>query len=98
MQKAFILRSANVGTQASVVDAETTSLRYRERFKYGMKLPEITEVWRHGSVIGSWLLDLTAEALASDPTLANCEGRVSDCGKGRWTIQAAIDEPVRCRC
>ncbi|MFM9925174.1 decarboxylating 6-phosphogluconate dehydrogenase [Variovorax sp. H27-G14] len=89
-----ILRGANVGKQARTDDAETTPLRHRERYQYDMNLPEIAEVWRRGSVIGSWLLDLTAEALAADPTLAQFKGRVSDSGEGRWTIQAAIDEAV----
>ena len=89
-----ILHNANVGKRASVVDAETTPLRHPELYKYEMDLPEIAEVWRRGSVIGSWLLDLTATALAADPALAGFEGRVSDSGEGRWTIQAAIDEAV----
>ena len=72
----------------------TTPLRHRELYQYDINQPEIAEVWRRGSVIGSWLLDLTAAALAADPALANFEGRVSDSGEGRWTIQAAIDEAV----
>lgn len=89
-----ILHHANVGKHPPVADAETTPLRHPERFQYEMNLPEIAEVWRRGSVIGSWLLDLTAAALAVDPALAGFEGRVSDSGEGRWTIQAAIDEAV----
>ena len=89
-----ILHGANVGKRENVVDAETTPLRHRELYQYDMNLPEIAEVWRRGSVIGSWLLDLTAAALAADPALADFEGRVSDSGEGRWTIQAAIDEAV----
>ena len=89
-----ILQHANVGLRDHAVDAETTPLRQPEHYRYEMDLPEITEVWRRGSVIGSWLLDLTAAALAADPTLAGYEGRVSDSGEGRWTVQAAIDEAV----
>ena len=89
-----ILRNANAGKRSATVDAETTPLRQPELYQYEMDLPEIAEVWRRGSVIGSWLLDLTAEALAADPALAGFEGRVSDSGEGRWTIQAAIDEAV----
>lgn len=89
-----ILHHANVGKHAPTADAETTPLRHPERFQYEMDLPEIAEVWRRGSVIGSWLLDLTAAALAADPALTEFEGRVSDSGEGRWTVQAAIDEAV----
>lgn len=89
-----ILRHANVGQQAQVNDAETTPLRDPEFYRYDMNLPEITEVWRRGSVIGSWLLDLTAGALLQDPQLDAFDGRVSDSGEGRWTLQAAIDEAV----
>ena len=89
-----ILRNANVGKQTHQHDAETTPLRNPECYQYEMNLPEITEVWRRGSVIGSWLLDLTAQALQKDPELATYGGRVSDSGEGRWTIQAAIDEAV----
>ena len=89
-----ILKHANAGLQAHAVDAETTPLREPAHYEYQMDLPEIAEVWRRGSVIGSWLLDLTAEALAIDPTLASFEGRVSDSGEGRWAVQAAIDEAV----
>ena len=89
-----ILLSANVGKRTREHDAETTPLRNPEFYQYEMNLPEITEVWRRGSVIGSWLLDLTASALQKDPELATYGGRVSDSGEGRWTIQAAIDEAV----
>jgi len=89
-----VLRSANVGKQTHAVDAETTPLRDPEHYQYGLNLPEIAELWRRGSVIASWLLDLTAAALAKDPTLAGFAGRVSDSGEGRWTIKAAIDEAV----
>jgi 6-phosphogluconate dehydrogenase len=87
-----ILRSANVGSQQNATDAETTPLRFPEHYQYEFSLQDITEVWRRGSVIASWLLDLTATALLKDPGLASFEGRVSDSGEGRWTIQAAIDE------
>jgi 6-phosphogluconate dehydrogenase len=89
-----ILRGAHVGKRASVVHAPTTPLRHRELYQYNMNLLEIAEVWRRSSVIGSWLLDLTAAALAADPALTDFQGRVSDSGEGRWTIQAAIDEAV----
>ncbi|PKH39684.1 6-phosphogluconate dehydrogenase (decarboxylating) [Pseudomonas sp. 43NM1] len=89
-----ILRHANVGSREHTVDAETTPLRCPTHYQYEMDLPEIAEVWRRGSVIGSWLLDLTAAALAADPTLGGYEGRISDSGEGRWTVQAAIDEAV----
>ena len=90
-----ILRKANVGKQASVaVDAETTPLRDPEEYQYDMNLRDIAEVWRRGSVIASWLLDLTAAALIQDPNLSKFAGRVSDSGEGRWTIKAAIDEAV----
>jgi len=93
-----ILRHANIGQggsgQAGPASAETTPLREPELYRYDLNLPEIAELWRRGSVIGSWLLDLTATALASDPALTGFEGRVSDSGEGRWTIQAAIDEAV----
>jgi len=89
-----ILRHANVGKRTQVADAETTPLRHPEFYQFEMDLPEITEVWRRGSVIGSWLLDLTAGALFQDPQLAAYGGRVSDSGEGRWTIEAAIDEGV----
>ena len=89
-----ILRGANVGSAAHAVDAETAPMRDAEHYRYEMPLPEIAEVWRRGSVIASWLLDLTAAALHADPQLAGFEGRVSDSGEGRWTIKAAIDEAV----
>jgi 6-phosphogluconate dehydrogenase len=90
-----ILRKANVGKQANVaVDAETTPLRDPEQYQYDMNLRDIAEVWRRGSVIASWLLDLTAAALVQDPNLSKFAGRVSDSGEGRWTIKAAIDEAV----
>ena len=89
-----ILWHANIGKAGNVVDAETTPLREPELYRYDMNLPEIAELWRRGSVVGSWLLDLTAEALAADPQLTGFEGRVSDSGEGRWTVQAAIDEAV----
>jgi 6-phosphogluconate dehydrogenase len=76
------------------IDAETTPLRQPEHYKYTIPLPEVAEVWRRGSVIASWLLDLTAGALAADPHLRQFEGRVSDSGEGRWTIKAAIDEGI----
>ena len=89
-----ILRHANVGKRTPIADAETTPLRNPEFYQFEMNLPDITEVWRRGSVIGSWLLDLTAGALLQDPQLAAFGGRVSDSGEGRWTIEAAIDEGV----
>jgi 6-phosphogluconate dehydrogenase len=89
-----VLRAANVGTHQHEVDAETTPLRDPEHYQYELNLPDIAEVWRRGSVIASWLLDLTATALAADPALAQFAGRVSDSGEGRWTIKAAIDEAV----
>ncbi len=89
-----ILRSANVGKQTHAIDAETTPLRDPEHYQYDFNLTDVTEVWRRGSVIASWLLDLTASALAGDPELAKFAGRVSDSGEGRWTIKASIDEAV----
>jgi 6-phosphogluconate dehydrogenase len=89
-----ILRSANVGKQGHAVDAETTPLRDPEHYQYDFNLPDIAEVWRRGSVVASWLLDLSASALIKDPTLKAFQGRVSDSGEGRWTIRAAIDEAV----
>ncbi|MGA8440082.1 MAG: decarboxylating 6-phosphogluconate dehydrogenase [Candidatus Sulfotelmatobacter sp.] len=90
-----ILRSANIGQSAnSTVDAETTPLRDPEHYQYDLNLPDVAEVWRRGSVIASWLLDLTANALMQDPNLSKFAGRVSDSGEGRWTIKAAIDEAV----
>jgi 6-phosphogluconate dehydrogenase len=89
-----ILRHANVGRCSRAVDAETTPLRHPEFYQYDLDLAEIAEVWRRGSVIASWLLDLTAAALAADPALERFTGRVSDSGEGRWTLDAAIDEAV----
>ena len=89
-----VLRSANVGTQAHEIDAETTPLRDPEHYRYDLNLADIAEVWRRGSVIASWLLDLTASALLEDPELSRFGGRVSDSGEGRWTIKAGIDEGV----
>ncbi len=89
-----ILRAANVGKRSHAADAETTPLREPDHYQYDFDLPEIAEVWRRGSVIASWLLDLSASALLKDPSLARFAGRVSDSGEGRWTIKAAIDEAV----
>jgi 6-phosphogluconate dehydrogenase len=90
-----ILRSANVGKQENAAaDAETTPLRNPEEYQYDLNLRDVTEVWRRGSVIASWLLDLTAGALVQDASLSQFAGRVSDSGEGRWTIKAAIDEAV----
>src|SRR5882672_5934659 len=89
-----VLRSANVGKQEGQIDAETTPLRDPEHYQYDLDLKNIAEVWRRGSVIASWLLDLTAAALLEDPGLSKFAGRVSDSGEGRWTIKAAIDEAV----
>lgn len=89
-----VIKAANVGKKANAIDAETTPLRDPERYQYDFNLADITEVWRRGSVIASWLLDLTATALMQDPGLSNFAGRVSDSGEGRWTIKAAVDEGV----
>ncbi len=89
-----ILRHADAGNAEQKVDAETTPLRHPERYRYEFDLAAIAEAWRHGSVIASWLLDLTAEAFAKDPALTKFAGRVSDSGEGRWTLAAAIDESV----
>jgi 6-phosphogluconate dehydrogenase len=89
-----VLRSANVGKQQHGIDAETTPLRDPEHYQYDFNLRDVSEVWRRGSVIASWLLDLTASALVEDPGLSKFAGRVSDSGEGRWTIKAAIDEAV----
>jgi 6-phosphogluconate dehydrogenase len=89
-----ILRAANVGKQQHDVDAETTPLRNPEHYQYDLDLRDVAELWRRGSVISSWLLDLTASALTADPALSKFSGRVSDSGEGRWTIKAAIDEAV----
>ena len=89
-----VLRDANVGKQNRAIDAETTPLRDPEHYQYDLNLRDIAEVWRRGSVIASWLLDLTATSLVKDPALSEFTGRVSDSGEGRWTIKAAIDEGV----
>ena len=89
-----ILRDANIGKQHHTIDAETTPLRNPEHYQYDFNLRDITEVWRRGSVIASWLLDLTAAGLVKDPDLTHFSGRVSDSGEGRWTVKAAIDEAV----
>jgi len=89
-----VLRSANAGKRQNESDAETTPLRRPENYQFDFNLADVTEVWRRGSVIASWLLDLTASALVTDPSLSEFEGRVSDSGEGRWTIKAAIDEGV----
>ena len=95
-----ILRQANAGTKQTAVDAETTPLRHPEHYAYELNLRDIAEVWRRGSVVASWLLDLTAASLVDDPALSKFAGRVSDSGEGRWTINAAIDEgvPAHVRC
>jgi len=89
-----VLRGANIGKHSHEIDAETTPLRNPEHYQFDLNLRDITEVWRRGSVISSWLLDLTAAALAKDASLADYAGRVSDSGEGRWTIKAALDEAV----
>jgi 6-phosphogluconate dehydrogenase len=89
-----VLRSANVGKRQAEIDAETTPLRNPEHYQYDLNLRDVAELWRRGSVISSWLLDLTATALLQDPELSKFRGRVSDSGEGRWTIKAAIDEAV----
>ncbi|HEY1760947.1 MAG TPA: decarboxylating 6-phosphogluconate dehydrogenase [Bryobacteraceae bacterium] len=89
-----ILRQANVGNRHTEVDAETTPLRHPEHYQYDLNMRDIAEVWRRGSVVASWLLDLTAAALIDDPALSKFAGRVSDSGEGRWTINAAVDEGV----
>ena len=89
-----VLRDANIGNRQQAIDAETTPLRDPEHYQYNLNLGAIAEVWRRGSVIASWLLDLTADALVKDPALSKFAGRVSDSGEGRWTIKAAIDEGV----
>ncbi len=89
-----VLRAADAGTRKRAVDAETTPLRDPEHYQYQLPLPQVAEVWRRGSVIASWLLDLTATALVSDPELEGFAGRVSDSGEGRWTIKAAVDTGV----
>jgi 6-phosphogluconate dehydrogenase len=89
-----ILKAANIGKARHDIDAETTPLRDPGHYQYDLDLPDIAEVWRRGSVIASWLLDLTATALVEDPALTGFTGRVSDSGEGRWTLKAAIDEAV----
>ena len=89
-----ILRAANIGKKQDTIDAETTPLRDPKHYQYDLDLRDITEVWRRGSVVASWLLDLTAAGLVKDPNLSNFAGRVSDSGEGRWTIKAAVDEAV----
>jgi len=89
-----VLRDANVGKRDHAVDAETTPLRDPEHYQYNFNLRDITELWRRGSVVASWLLDLTATSLIEDENLGKFSGRVSDSGEGRWTIKAAIDEAV----
>jgi 6-phosphogluconate dehydrogenase len=89
-----ILRHANVGKEKHATDAETSPLRDPQYYQYDFDLADVTEVWRRGSVIASWLLDLTARAFASDPKLEGFSGRVSDSGEGRWTLDAAVDEAV----
>jgi len=89
-----IIKNANIGKKTGEIDAETTPLRDPEHYQYDFNLPDIAEVWRRGSVIASWLLDLTAISLVEDPSLTKFAGRVSDSGEGRWTIKAAIDEAV----
>ena len=89
-----IIKHANVGLKTQAADAETTPLRHPEHYKYDIDVGQVAEVWRRGSVVASWLLDLTASALRKSPDLDNFAGRVSDSGEGRWTLQAAIDEGV----
>jgi 6-phosphogluconate dehydrogenase len=89
-----IIKHANVGREKVESDAETTPLRDPEFYSYDIDVAEVAEVWRHGSVISSWLMDLTATALARSPELSEFKGRVSDSGEGRWTVEAAINESV----
>jgi 6-phosphogluconate dehydrogenase len=89
-----VLRHANIGKKTSLIDAETAPVQNPEHYQYDMDLPEITELWRRGSVVSSWLLDLAAHAFLESPDLSNFNGRVADSGEGRWTIKAAIDEGV----
>jgi 6-phosphogluconate dehydrogenase len=89
-----VLKAANIGKKPGVIDAETTPLRDPDHYQYDLDLPDVAEVWRRGSVIASWLLDLSAAALIEDANLSKFAGRVSDSGEGRWTIKAAIDEGV----
>src|SRR5262249_33608316 len=91
----FVIRkAANIGKAGHALDAETTPLRDPEHYQYDLNLPDIAELWRRGSVIASWLLDLSAAALIKDPGLSGFAGRGSDSGEGRWTVKAAIDEGV----
>jgi 6-phosphogluconate dehydrogenase len=89
-----IIKHANVGLRTQQHDAETTPLRYPEHYKYDIDVAQVAEVWRRGSVVASWLLDLTASALRKSPDLDGFAGRVSDSGEGRWTVQAAVEESV----
>jgi 6-phosphogluconate dehydrogenase len=89
-----IIKNADIGLRTQQIDAETTPLREPDHYKYQIDVAQVAELWRRGSVVGSWLLDLTAGALRQDPGLANFHGRVSDSGEGRWTLLAAIDEGV----
>jgi 6-phosphogluconate dehydrogenase len=89
-----VLRHANVGMQTAQADAETTPLRHPEHYQYNIDVAAVTELWRRGSVVASWLLDLSAAALLESPNLENFAGKVSDSGEGRWTLGAAIDEAV----
>jgi 6-phosphogluconate dehydrogenase len=89
-----VLQSANAGSEQRIIDAETTPLGNPEYYRLDIDVTQVAEVWRHGSVIESWLLDLTAAALKKDPDLSEFEGRVSDSGEGRWTVKAAIDTGV----
>jgi 6-phosphogluconate dehydrogenase len=89
-----IIKNADIGLHSHEVDAETTPLREPDHYKYQIDVSQVAEMWRRGSVVGSWLLDLTAGAMRQDPALANFQGRVSDSGEGRWTLHAAIDEGV----
>jgi len=89
-----VIRNANIGKKTHEKDAETTPLRDPQYFQYDMNVADIAEVWRRGSVVASWLLDLTAQALAESPNLDDFSGKVSDSGEGRWTVLAAVDEGV----
>jgi 6-phosphogluconate dehydrogenase len=89
-----IIKHANIGLKTETADAETTPLRNPDHYKYDIDIAQVAEVWRRGSVVASWLLDLTASALRKDPGLSQFKGRVSDSGEGRWTLHAAIDESV----
>ena len=89
-----IIKNADVGLRSHEIDAETTPLRNPEHYQYQIDVADVAEVWRRGSVVGSWLVDLTAAALAADPDLSTFGGRVSDSGEGRWTVIAAVEEGV----